>query len=78
MKNKKIIISFIVLVIAIFLIGYFSIRYVKEKKSKEEISEYTPQEEIELKEEIKPEVNNSFIKYYDNDEDDDFNLPSLK
>ncbi|MEI3395621.1 MAG: GerMN domain-containing protein [Clostridia bacterium] len=46
MKNKKIIISFIVLVIAIFLIGYFSIRYVKEKKSKEEISEYTPQEEI--------------------------------
>ena len=34
--------------------------------------------ETELKEEIKPEVNNSFIKYYDNDEDDDFNLPSLK
>lgn len=46
MKNKKIIISFILLVIAIFLIGYFAIKYVKEKKSQEGISEYTPQEEI--------------------------------
>ena len=34
MKNKKIVISFIVLVIAIFLIGYFAIKYVKEKKKK--------------------------------------------
>ena len=46
MKNKKIIISFIVLLIIIFVIGYFAIKYVKEKKSQEEISEYTPQEEI--------------------------------
>ena len=46
MKNKKIVISFIVLVIAIFLIGYFAIKYVKEKKSQEGMSEYTPQEEI--------------------------------
>ncbi len=46
MKNKKIIISFIVLVIAIFLIGYFAIKYAKNKKNQEEISEYTPQEEI--------------------------------
>ena len=45
---------------------------------KRKLLPYTPQEDIELKEEIKPEVNNSFIQYYDNDEDDDFNLPSLK
>ena len=46
MKNKKIVISFIVLVIAIFLIGYFAIKYVKEKKSQEGMSEYTPRETI--------------------------------
>ena len=37
---------------------------------KRKLLPYTPQEEIELKEKIKPEVNNSFIKYYDNDEND--------
>ena len=47
MKNKKIIISFIVLVIVIFLVGYFAIKYVKNQKQEEnKIEEYTPEEEI--------------------------------
>lgn len=46
MKNKKIIISFIVLVLGILLVGYFSIKYVKEKKSNDISEEYIPQEEI--------------------------------
>ena len=46
MKNKKIIISFIVLVIVIFLVGYFAIKYVKEKKNNDLGGEYTPAEEI--------------------------------
>ena len=39
MKNKKIVISFIVLVIAIFLIGYFAIKYVKEMLNETEIQD---------------------------------------
>lgn len=46
MKNKKIIVSFIILVIIIFLVGYFSINYVKEKKTNELKEEYIPEEEI--------------------------------
>lgn len=46
MKNKKIILSVIVLLIVIFVVGFFAIKYVKQKKSSENISEYTPQEEI--------------------------------
>ena len=46
MKNKKIILSFIILLIIIFVIGFFAIKYVKQKKDNEQISEYTPQEEI--------------------------------
>ena len=46
MKNKKIILSVIILLIIIFVIGFFAIKYVKQKKQSEEIGEYTPQEEI--------------------------------
>lgn len=46
MKNKKIIISFIILVIIIFIAGYFGIKYVKQKKNNELNGEYIPAEEI--------------------------------
>lgn len=46
MKNKKIIISVLILLITILLIGYFAIKYAKQKKSKEGELEYIPQEEI--------------------------------
>ena len=46
MKNKKILILFIVSVILIVVIGYFAIKFVKQKKSNEIQNEYVPQEEI--------------------------------
>lgn len=46
MKNKKIILLFLILLIAILVIGFFSIKYVKEKKTNEEQSEIVPEQEI--------------------------------
>ena len=46
MKNKKILILFIISVILIVVIGYFAIKFVKQKKSNEIKNEYVPQEEI--------------------------------
>lgn len=46
MKNKKILILFIISVILIVVIGYFAIKIVKQKKNNEIQSEYIPQEEI--------------------------------
>lgn len=46
MKNKKIIIIFLSLFIIILIGGYFAIKYAKEKNEKEQVEEYTPQEEI--------------------------------
>ena len=46
MKNKKIILLFLFLLIAILVIGFFSIKYVKEKKTNEEQSEIVPEQEI--------------------------------
>lgn len=46
MKNKKILILFIISVIIIVLVGYFAIKIVKQKKNNEIQSEYVPQEEI--------------------------------
>lgn len=46
MKNKKIIILFLSLLIMIALIGFFSIKYVKEKKEINNSTEYIPEEEI--------------------------------
>lgn len=47
MKNKKIIIIYSVLLIIILIGGYFTIKYVKNKKIENTNSEeYTPQEEI--------------------------------
>ena len=46
MKNKKILILFIISVILIVVIGYFAIKIVKQKKSNEISDEYVPQEEI--------------------------------
>ena len=45
MKNKKIITIFGILLILILVGGYFGIKYVKNKDSNQ-ITEYTPQEEI--------------------------------
>ena len=46
MKNKKILILFIISVILIVVIGYFAIKFVKQKKDNEIQNEYVPQEEI--------------------------------
>lgn len=46
MKNKKILILFVISVILIVVIGYFAIKFVKQKKSNEIQNEYVPQEEI--------------------------------
>ena len=46
MKNKKIILLFLILLIAILVIGFFAIKYVKEKKSNEAESEIVPEQEI--------------------------------
>lgn len=46
MKNKKIILSVIILLIIILVIGFFAIKYVKQKRIDKESGEYTPQEEI--------------------------------
>lgn len=46
MKNKKIVLIFAILLIVIFLIGFFSIKYVKNKKETEAKNEYIPEEEI--------------------------------
>ena len=46
MKNKKILILFIISVILIVAIGYFAIKFVKQKKNNEIKNEYVPQEEI--------------------------------
>ena len=44
--NKKIVSLFLILLSIIFVVGFFSIKYVKEKKAGEVRGEYTPQEEI--------------------------------
>lgn len=46
MKNKKVLILFIISVILIVVIGYFAIKFVKQKKNNEIQNEYIPQEEI--------------------------------
>ena len=47
MKSKKIVIIFSCLLIVILIGGYFTIKYVKNKKDEDNITdEYTPQEEI--------------------------------
>lgn len=45
MKNKKILILFTFFIVIILLVGYFAIRFAKNKKQNE-ITEYTPEEEI--------------------------------
>ena len=46
MKNKKIILSFSILLIIIFVVGIFVIKFVKNKKENEIKNEYVPEEEI--------------------------------
>ena len=46
MKNKKIILVFVILLIIIFIVGFFSIKFVKNKKENEMQNEYVPEEEI--------------------------------
>ena len=42
MKNKKIILLFSILLIIIFVVGFFSIKFVKNKKENELKNEYVP------------------------------------
>lgn len=48
MKNKKIVLLFLILLIIIFVVGFFSIKYVKQKKESENQTqmEYVPEQEI--------------------------------
>ena len=46
MKNKKIGLIFLVVLIIILIGGYFGIRYVKNRETETTVEEYTPQEEI--------------------------------
>ena len=46
MKNKKIVLIFIVLLCFILIGGFFAIKYFKDKQESDQIQEYTPQEEI--------------------------------
>lgn len=46
MKNKKVIISFVLLVCIILLVGIFAIKHIKSKKQNEIQEEYIPEEEI--------------------------------
>lgn len=46
MKNKELIILFIIVAIIIAIGGYFLIRYLKDSKINNDLQEYTPQEEI--------------------------------
>ena len=46
MRNKRVIKSFIILVIIILVAGFFAIKYVKNKKQDEIQQEYIPEEEI--------------------------------
>ena len=44
--NKKIVLLFLVLLVIIFVVGFFSIKYVKGKKENEVQNEYVPEQEI--------------------------------
>ena len=46
MKNKKIIILFVILFCLVIIGGYFGIRYVKNREENTEVEEYVPEEEI--------------------------------
>ena len=46
MKNKKIVLIFIVLLCFVLIGGFFAIKYFKDKQESDKIQEYTPQEEI--------------------------------
>lgn len=46
MKNKKIVIIFVILFVIVLVGGYFAIKYAKEKSAETTIEEYTPEEEI--------------------------------
>lgn len=78
MKNKKIIISFIILVIIIFIAGYFAIKYAKQKKENEGISEYTPQEEISEEQERETIVTLYFLDNESNTLKPEARLVSVK
>lgn len=46
MKNKKIVIIFVILFVIVLVGGYFAIKYAREKSAETTIEEYTPEEEI--------------------------------
>ena len=62
MKNKKIVIIFSVLLILILVLGYFGIKYAKNK-SENVIEEYTPEQEITEEQSRQTIVSLYFPKY---------------
>ena len=47
MKNKKIVIIFVIIFIFVIIGGFFAIKYVKnQQKEENKIEEYTPEEEV--------------------------------
>ena len=46
MKNKKIGVIFLIILIIILVGGYLGIQYVKKKEKENMVQEYIPQEEI--------------------------------
>ena len=46
MKNKKIVIIFLVLLIIVLVGGYFGIKYAKNRQEQTSVEEYVPEEEI--------------------------------
>ena len=46
MKNKKIAIFFLAILIILLIGGYLTIQYVRHKEEETAVEEYTPQEEI--------------------------------
>lgn len=73
MKNKKIVISFIILVIIILVVGFFLIKFVKEKKENELINEYVPQEEIS-----EEQLRETIISLYFPDKETNFLKPEAR
>ena len=46
MKNKKIMLIFLILIIIVLVGGYFGIKYAKNKQEQTSVEEYIPEEEI--------------------------------
>lgn len=64
MKSKKVMVLFFVLLIIIFISGFFTIKYVKQKHSGTIVEEYIPEEEISDE-----QLRNTIVSLYFQDKD---------